>query len=851
MSTSGKNVVLWLVFLVSMALPGVSRAADQYCATRYVPDQQSQCFKTLGEAEAYIRTEPSPAVGNAQLVRVSEKQSGDGQLLLQYNLPDTAATLEGDYYSAFVPDGHKRGCWENSGGTGRGCDTEEQLKTDILTHYPYDEGGWNGDYAGSYLLTDPSGWGSWNTDGRYAIVARNPSRTGQRALELVRAGTGSQNNLPIIRNDWFICPQFYVAQTAFSSEVPVWSKVCRSYAQGQIVVYRAAQCSKCPKDGNPLVAATGNKEYNEEDFSWEGQPFRRSYNSSNDLALHSGMGNNWAHSYSDRLNMVSGEPDSWRQSDGYYEILYKLDASNFVSRTSSATAVYREPDPLTYARWRVTTGPGQVRWFDESGRMKYSRSGDRVFSYEYCEASGVALGQCPVEGLLLKVRSPSGRTLSFSYTATPTGGAEGSPPRITGISADGVAVAAYTYDSLGRLKYASHGAPSAMDSREYLYAETTKLCRDAAGTVIPGCDPQFFANYLTGVLDEYGARYATYTYDDRGRATLSEHAGGTGRVTVEYQADGKSKVTLPEGATKTYSYLSHNTGKVPSHATLETTDGSIGHTTHANYSNDRLNWFINANGSRTTYLYTNWRQTSRKEGLDFWGGQLPTMREIQTDWNAPWAAPTETRTYNASNVLVAKSAWTYNSRGQALTSTATDPATPANTRTSTTAYCEAADVTAGSCPLLGLVTSINGPRTDVADTTQFTYYASDDATCASAPATCPHRKGDLWKVTNALGQVVETLAYDGAGRPLSVKDANGVVTDMEYHPRGWLTAGKVRGPNAGSETDDAITRYEYTPTGLVSKITQPDGSYTTFGYDAAHRLTTVTDGAGNQIVYTL
>ena len=51
-------------------------------------------------------------------------------------------------------------------------------------------------------------------------------------------------------------------------------------------------------------------------------------------------------------------------------------------------------------------------------------------------------------------------------------------------------------------------------------------------------------------------------------------------------------------------------------------------------------------------------------------------------------------------------------------------------------------------------------------------------------------------MTNALGQITETLAYDGAGRVLSVKDANGVVTDLEYHPRGWLTARKTRGANA-------------------------------------------------------
>ncbi len=49
----------------------------------------------------------------------------------------------------------------------------------------------------------------------------------------------------------------------------------------------------------------------------------------------------------------------------------------------------------------------------------------------------------------------------------------------------------------------------------------------------------------------------------------------------------------------------------------------------------------------------------------------------------------------------------------------------------------------------------------------YAYYATDDSTCATSPTTCPHRKGDLWKVTNAVGQVTEYLAYDGAGRVLS------------------------------------------------------------------------------------
>lgn len=149
------------------------------------------------------------------------------------------------------------------------------------------------------------------------------------------------------------------------------------------------------------------------------------------------------------------------------------------------------------------------------------------------------------------------------------------------------------------------------------------------------------------------------------------------------------------------------------------------------------------------------------------------------------------------------------------------------------------------------MTSVDGPRTDVNDVTTYQYYAADHPDCATTPASCPWRKGDLWKVANALGHATETLAYDGAGRVLSVKDPNGVITDFTYHPRGWLTARKVRGPDNAVETDDQITAIEYWPTGLVKRVTQPDGAYTAYTYDAAHRLTGIADNAGNTIHYTL
>ncbi|MGO4776243.1 RHS repeat protein, partial [Lysobacter sp. 2RAB21] len=146
---------------------------------------------------------------------------------------------------------------------------------------------------------------------------------------------------------------------------------------------------------------------------------------------------------------------------------------------------------------------------------------------------------------------------------------------------------------------------------------------------------------------------------------------------------------------------------------------------------------------------------------------------------------------------------------------------------------------------------MDGPRTDIPDITTFAYYASDDVTCAASPTDCPHRKGDLWKVTDALGHVTEFVRYDGAGRTLSVKDSSGVITDTEYNPRGWVAATKVRGANDSVETDDRITRFEYWPVGTVKSITLPGGSRTSYAYDVAKRLTDIVDGDGNTIHYTL
>ena len=95
--------------------------------------------------------------------------------------------------------------------------------------------------------------------------------------------------------------------------------------------------------------------------------------------------------------------------------------------------------------------------------------------------------------------------------------------------------------------------------------------------------------------------------------------------------------------------------------------------------------------------------------------------------------------------------------------------------------------------MVGLIVAVDGPRAGAVDAVAYTYRMADEATCASVPATCAYRKGDLWKITNALGHVSEILRNDGMGRMLSAVDTNGVRTDVEYDARGRVLVRKVRG----------------------------------------------------------
>lgn len=849
-SVSTRALLLACLALAAAFMPSLSQAADRYCANRYMPlNQESACFKTKAEAEQFIRTEPATPSGNS-LLELKSTTAGGGSFLETYAVKPVAPTFYGDYYVADDEWGKGRGCSSNGVSQPNGqiaCDDEDKLAADInasytvpvLDHY----------YEGSYNLENGPGWGN---SGQYVYLRRDYLSSNPSVRKyFARLSSTALRSWSVRRTDWFKCPELFKGTWA-NPNVDKWPYACANTSRGEIY-WKSAQHDSCCKDGNPAVAATGNKEYRESDFDWEGGAFSRAYNSINDLVLQSGLTDSWAHSFSTRLMMSAGAPQIWITPEGYLEAL-KFDSttSSYASTNRPGVVLIKESDEIAAqrGRWRLSAASQGLQWFNDSGRLvSFDRAG-RAFFLDYCTDSDVQSGTCLAAGDLLRVRSPSGRSLSFVYAAAIAPQLDDNGIRLARITADGVVLAEYVYDGLGRLTHASKAGDSAGEGREYLYAEVGHLCRNAAGTTVPGCNVGNFSHHLTGVIDENGQRYATYDYDEFGRVVVSDHADGAGKVTLTYDASGGTTVTLPTGSTKAYTF-STEIFRQPTKVAMSVTDGSVAGTDTAFYSGNRRQWSEDARGMRTQYTYDHFHELTRKTGLASGNGNVTAFtRTTQTDWVPSYSLPSERRILDNANALVAKSKWTYNDRGQALTSTQVDPAT-AIERTVTTAYCDPSDVTAGICPVVGAVKSVDGPRSDVNDVASYTYYANDDAACATSPATCAYRKGDLWKITNSLGHVTEFLRYDYSGRLLSSKDANGVVTDMEYLPRGWLASTKVRGANASSETDDVITRYEYDLIGQVKKVIQPDGAFIRYEYDAAHRLTDIYDNAGNRIHYTL
>lgn len=409
---------------------------------------------------------------------------------------------------------------------------------------------------------------------------------------------------------------------------------------------------------------------------------------------------------------------------------------------------------------------------------------------------------------------------------------------------------------------------TASDGRQIAYAH------DVTGTATRG--------NLVSVsgLTDYSQ---TFSYaDTNDKHNLTTLVDGAGAEPVVNTFDANDRVTKQVEGTSTFALAYPSLGVTEITETVKSSTGSTLQTRVSRREYNAAGYLAkntDPNGHELRYTYDVNNQITRTELWEKAGTILALMKAVDTTYTAQGLKLTESVALDSGEVVT--TTWAYDNgwvSSQQAISTASSQlfrteytfnrdagGVPINIASikarkddgtfSTTSYiyCTTSEAVAAgtTCPDTSLIKSIDGPRTDVADITTFAYYGTTStAGCALATGDC-FRRGDLKTLTNALNHKLEFVRYDASGRPVQVRNANNVVAEMIYHPRGWLQQSIVRGPDSAITTDDSITQYQTDARGNLTQLISPDGNSITMTYDVRDRLTKIRDQAGNEIRYTL
>jgi len=641
--------------------------------------------------------------------------------------------------------------------------------------------------------------------------------------------------------------------------------------------------------GDPCFPANGNSEAIEPGFKYGRIAFNLYYNSLRQTRPYSYIDENWSDTFAKRVltewataaHMTS--PDSYgdqarmtvQDEEAHVETyLEESTGSGIYRSTNTIGRVLRwyPQSGTTPPFWELYYPDGTINVFDRAGRLieivhpddprrSLTISYLATFNYPTGATSPYLSDTAHFSEPFWRVGQVSdgtGRFVSFHYS-------QDQFYWLSSIIADDGVTTLMSFgyansDNVHRLTSTTQFG----QTRQYLYNEPAniKVTSSAVGY------------WLTGIKDELDQRYATTQYDDWGRATGNWHGTDAQKVSIAYPSDangnpidGKATVTLPLGKTDTYTYPTAEPYRHP--GTI--TDSSNNVTqffyddTNGSASTYRKVKTKDANGNLTQHQYDT---HAAHETVMTEGPGTPQQRQTQVDWdvveqNGAGVPVTNRilakRIYDA-NGKETESTWAYKN-GQIAAHCDYDPAVatpasyacgavtnaPAGVRQWLYSYCAGPG---NGCPSALYLHSINGPRltTDAGmngadDITTYSYYTGTQTSGCGIPTGLCYRAGDLQSVTDALGHTTTYVKYDTWGHPVRIQDANGVYTDMAYHPRGWLLTRTVHANADGSQNLalDATTTFGYDAAGNVTSIVQPDATAIEYVYDAAHRLTDIYD----------
>ena len=540
---------------------------------------------------------------------------------------------------------------------------------------------------------------------------------------------------------------------------------------------------------NPVNYSTGNKSISEVDFSSAGEAtlqFGRRWNSYN---------KQWLFSHRQYAQI----------SANYYDVhtvtIYRETgrAVQFLVSNGIARSDLDVKDTLTLdgTQWLYTTSSGDREWFDTAGKLlRVQRRDGGGLTISYPNATTIM------------VADDYGKTIALTLDALDR--------VVSMIDPDGREYG-YSYNSNGDLEVVRFppDAASSSPTRQYQYN-----------------DP-YHSGLITEILDENGDLYKTIVYDISGRVTLSGLSDGSiDQSTFDYtyiDAVSDPRVTVTNALGKQAIYHLERLFGV---SNVKAAEGVSQPSTDC--LSDIQNKTYDAASGRLT------RETDRAENVTYYeyytdapryglvskrveGEGSADERTFEFDWYPA------TRQQRQEKLLgVQQTDYTFNPNGRLHTRTETDLTGLADvssrTWTKTYTYHDPGEDTQ-----IATIT-LDGPRTDVTDTTVTEYSA----------------QGYLIKSTNAMGHVTQYQNHNGRGQPRRVIDVNNIITDMTYTARGWLGTLKQ-----DLEGINALTVFEYDNVGQITGITLADGVHLSFEYDNAHRLQATQNGLGQRITFDL
>ena len=592
-----------------------------------------------------------------------------------------------------------------------------------------------------------------------------------------------------------------------------YSSYCLYPPQAQASNEHNAGCPTCDKTvGNPINVAAGNKYETATDYRGNGAfplVFSRTYNSiigseaTSASGVNDDIGKGWITNLGAAQLYVNSQGQHYPCTDPQTQTLYDcpviytgaipVQVTVWHADGSQATFDYANglsPTPTSgTALSSEATGTGQLSF----SNLPAPLTGN---GYRYLRNDGYA-EYYDSSGKLLAVQNPMGLQHTYSYNGS---------GQLASVTDPFGRQLSFTYDGNGRVSTLATPA----GNYSYAYDANGNLAQVTYpdnSTVQYKYENSTYLHALTGLVDENGNRYATWGYDAGGRAISSQHAGGVDSFSIRYITDTSGNftsahVTEPTGLGRDLTFTTINGVSLMTSSSVPCTQCGDKSKALSYDANGFVSSATDFDGNVTNYVHDAFgNETSRTEA---YGTQ--DQRTISTQWDAVLNQPTLISEPGRST------AYTYDeTTGQLLTKTVTDTATNVARNTSYAYNSQ------------GLLYTVTDPLGHV------TTYIYDS-------------QGNLSSITNALNQVTQITRYDANGLPLTLIDPNGIETDLTYDARLRLVSRTVAG---------AQTQFVYDKVGNLTQVTLPTGSFLKYSYDAAHRLTGISDSLGNSISYTL